>query len=1680
MTDNIDFSRYAGRVSFPRNSTDLVSTSQCPACLTPLTDTTCASCGLDLSNPAAAELHDVSLAIAATLDERLAIIGRIRYETIQTSIELAAKQDEQWAAHAQKLREDREREQVSFAPVVHEQPTDAQKAAAASAPSTAIPAPTPTEAAQSVPEPATAATVGAPPAKATQIAPPAAAAFTAESPERSGKHSSIQVTMLIVGVSLLSVAAIFFLVYAFITFGIIWQSVIIAAITVATIAAASLLRRRRLPATAEAIAVFGVVLVYLDAFAVRANNLFDLATSDGYVFWGTTLLVTSVAFMFWSRVSSLRAPSIVGFSSFAPAVGVLVAGLTRDGEFGTQPFLAFAAVAAAGLIHRWALPRAAAAPQSGSSRNVERIISLSTTTLALISGFFIAFVIAPSSDWSGTIAVIVLVVITAAHLWAIAPPTMQPTRAFAHIFSAMAAVFAASAFGFAAFRIDSDAFFVVVPAIAAAVVTLTFEAYALRGAPEWRKFSALGAWSAAGIFALTLIKPLWIAATWTAWLPSIGVTRGWDFVPTDVPTLPLELPGWSVLSLAIIGVITAAFWTFTKVIGRRGPILAWFGAAVLVAATPLLGTLWLIVAAWLAIAVAAIALLSIQRTRKAIPHPYHPALVTTAIVSGLFAYLISWASVSTWWSASLVAVALLVASRRIVAKNEVKATLFGLATVLVLIGSYAAALHIDYVSNALDLIGRGNIDGLRFSSIVATVLFALFAVPLGRMVTSTDRRVMFWLAGGTAGLLLSAASGNIDRVDSTGRMSLLLPEYATSLIAQLLFLAAIVAWIAFPTVRALPPERVAASVVAAPAAYVAIVAVTKVTTLPEFVLTVAPIAAALLVAAVALTAATVRPTSVPRWALDIGVVLVALPSVAFAVITGGRFAWFVLILAAVTALFLATSRDGLVASKSSRKHLGWVAIALATAGLWWQLGSSRVEALEPYVLPLAGALLATALLIAWAEFRAARRSPDDPAAQHTLSRSAAPLVALGGLLVAILPLGVNAITGSLTKAIVVASVSAALLLMGSLVIAKSKTDEPRVAGIRWQPWLDTAALAGALGVIVTAIGRAIRTSPFEWSGDVWLGAALVVLLAAGIGQARRSRATMGRLRAASSQALTIIPMTAVLAVEVFALNTPQLGTYRALGLIVLFATVTVLCFTVNRAPFGRVVGGVSTAFWAIATIATLVTFRGDLLLWLTPIASALLVAAIALATTLIRPGPVPRLTRDSGVIIVGALSVLISISVNAPHTWLLLLIAAVAVLLLAIDRDGLFSSTSRRRHLGWVSLALATGGLWWRLWNNDVTDLVPYVVPLAGGLFLIALLLEYAKSKASDAPSPQHSRAAPVIALGGLIVGILPLAVNASSGVELRAIIIGAVSAALLLAGSFVVGSRAAQRWWDSAALAGGIGVLVLMVGRAIHLPVSDVTRDAWIVGGFILLIATAFGQAIPRDSETARIRSTASQTFGLIAMFAVLVTEVPAFVETPSGQYRVLGLVALFAVVHVFASILQRAPLSLRFGWIAIALAGIAGFLGITMGAVDTPEFVTVPIALALLTTGAMHLHTVATSGSWPWLAPGLVVLLLPTLIENFREQELWRIVGLGVVGIAVIIVGLLRKLQAPFVIGVVVVLIHGISTFLPQLRAAYEFVPWWLWLGIGGAVLIAVAVRFEQRRRDMKAVVMKFSELR
>ena len=73
--------------------------------------------------------------------------------------------------------------------------------------------------------------------------------------------------------------------------------------------------------------------------------------------------------------------------------------------------------------------------------------------------------------------------------------------------------------------------------------------------------------------------------------------------------------------------------------------------------------------------------------------------------------------------------------------------------------------------------------------------------------------------------------------------------------------------------------------------------------------------------------------------------------------------------------------------------------------------------------------------------------------------------------------------------------------------------------------------------------------------------------------------------------------------------------------------------------------------------------------------------------------------------------------------------------------------------------------------------------------------------------------------------------------------------------------------------------------------------------------------------------------------------------------------------------------------------------------------------------------------------------------------------------------------RLQAPFLIGALVTIVHTVTTFWPQLRELYEVNSWLVWIvigTIGGTLLIVLAARFEKSLNSARSTLRRVGELR
>jgi hypothetical protein len=180
------------------------------------------------------------------------------------------------------------------------------------------------------------------------------------------------------------------------------------------------------------------------------------------------------------------------------------------------------------------------------------------------------------------------------------------------------------------------------------------------------------------------------------------------------------------------------------------------------------------------------------------------------------------------------------------------------------------------------------------------------------------------------------------------------------------------------------------------------------------------------------------------------------------------------------------------------------------------------------------------------------------------------------------------------------------------------------------------------------------------------------------------------------------------------------------------------------------------------------------------------------------------------------------------------------------------------------------------------------------------------------------------------------------------------------------------------------------------------------------------------------------------------------------------------------FCGALGRSRLGLALPITAAVSAAIFGLGALVLAGVTPVELVTVPPALGLVALGARRLHRSPDARTWPALGPGLALLTVPSLLYDFGTTALWRVVALGVLALALVVVGAVRRLQAPLVLGSTVLLIHGVAQLWPWISTAYEYVPWWLWLGIGGALLIYLAARYEHNVRLLRSSFTAVTSLR
>jgi len=195
----------------------------------------------------------------------------------------------------------------------------------------------------------------------------------------------------------------------------------------------------------------------------------------------------------------------------------------------------------------------------------------------------------------------------------------------------------------------------------------------------------------------------------------------------------------------------------------------------------------------------------------------------------------------------------------------------------------------------------------------------------------------------------------------------------------------------------------------------------------------------------------------------------------------------------------------------------------------------------------------------------------------------------------------------------------------------------------------------------------------------------------------------------------------------------------------------------------------------------------------------------------------------------------------------------------------------------------------------------------------------------------------------------------------------------------------------------------------------------------------------------------------------AVLVGAASA-ADGPVPVAVVLGVAGLAALL--------RAGDPSRTGWVVpgVALLALAwwGETGDLAPAGAGVEWWSLPPALLALAVGVLVWQRHPGLGSWAVLGPGLAAGLLPSALQGAAEGVLvtggWRVAAVAVVAAGVCAAGVRWGWQAPVVLGAgaaAVVAVGQVGPYALRLPASVG-------LFAAGAVVIVLAVRIEQARRD------------
>ena len=458
-----------------------------------------------------------------------------------------------------------------------------------------------------------------------------------------------------------------------------------------------------------------------------------------------------------------------------------------------------------------------------------------------------------------------------------------------------------------------------------------------------------------------------------------------------------------------------------------------------------------------------------------------------------------------------------------------------------------------------------------------------------------------------------------------------------------------------------------------------------------------------------------------------------------------------------------------------------------------------------------------------------------------------------------------------------------------------------------------------------------------------------------------------------------------------------------------------------------------------------------------------------------------RIAIEISTLVTAALAVLLAVvraAAGLETTFLVLMIIGVGA-----AATGFYAG----RRYAWVVAAASFTGAMWCVWAlAGITAIEPYLLPPA-----LAAALVGAIATARGLP------AKPLYTAG--------LAAAAAPSLALLA----------------VAGTPAGEFAWRTAGLlAGGLLLLVLArVRKSLRIPTLVVAIVAASAG-----TVQAIHSAQSADLTTVLALSAGSTLLAIVAgtLLARELAPGARWVYVPATLYLVVA--PIVAVQHTWFSIItlltltivvllvmlatvviaRRRPTALPPVWLLFAVAWCTAVAGWSQRELRVEAF-SLPLGFALLLAGIIAIRSlpgdalevdapvvgapllgrgitrwpVGFTGSWALLAPGILATLLPSILATGTDPLTHRAILVIALALIAILIGSVRKLAAPFILGIIALPIENVVVFAVQIGRSIGALPWWITLATAGAVLLVIAVTSERRVGADRGVAARLRDL-